>query len=118
MVHDRVCCAGHCSGVWRNSLLFSPTTKYGGYSYADVMTTPLAEAMRDALTAAAKLGKLYTPPDASRPVVYMGLQGESWPFRATSSAHVGVLRVLFCSRWHDAIDMLAPGSVFGSLLLW
>lgn len=45
-------------------------------SYADVMLTPLAEAMRDALAAAAKLGKVYAPPQAARPVVYMGLQGE------------------------------------------
>lgn len=68
-------CCLLCRGIWRNSLLFSPTTKYGSYSYADVMTTPLAEAMRDALAAAAKIGKLYAPPEAARPVVYMALQG-------------------------------------------
>jgi hypothetical protein len=61
--------------VWRNALLFSPTTKYGGYSFADIMTVPLAEAMRDAVAAAAKTGDLYTPPGAERPVVYMAFQG-------------------------------------------
>jgi hypothetical protein len=40
------------------------------------MTTPLAEAMRDALAAAARIGELYAPPEAARPVVYMALQGE------------------------------------------
>lgn len=64
-----------CRGIWRNSLLFSPTVKYGSYSYADVMLTPLSEAMRDAIAAAAKLGDLYMPPEAARPVVYMALQG-------------------------------------------
>jgi hypothetical protein len=63
-------------GIWRNGLLFGPNDKYGGYSYADVMTIPLAEAMRDALAITAAEGSLYTPPDRSRPVVYMGLQGE------------------------------------------
>jgi hypothetical protein len=63
--------------VWRNSLLFSPTTTYGDYSWVDVIITPLAEAMRDAITAAAALGDLYAPPEASRPVVYMAMQGES-----------------------------------------
>lgn len=71
-----------CRGIWRNSLLFSPTTKYGTYSYADVMVKPLAEAMRDALAATAKIGKLYTPPEAERPVVYMALQGEQLQGRA------------------------------------
>jgi hypothetical protein len=64
-----------CRGIWRNSLLFSPTVKYDSYSYADVMLTPLSEAMRDAIAAAAKLGDLYMPPEAARPVVYMALQG-------------------------------------------
>jgi hypothetical protein len=32
--------------------------------------------MRDALAATAKVGRLYTPPEAERPVVYMALQGE------------------------------------------
>jgi hypothetical protein len=50
--------------------------KYGGYSWVDVMITPLAEAMRDAITAAAALGDLYSPPEARRPVVYMAMQGE------------------------------------------
>jgi len=64
-----------CRGVWRNGLLFSPTVKYGDYSYADLMTQPLSEAMRDALANAAKLGKLVTPPERSRPVVYIAMQG-------------------------------------------
>lgn len=63
-------------GIWRNGLLFGPYDKYNGYSYTDVMTIPLAEAMRDALAITAAEGTLYTPPDKSRPVVYMGLQGE------------------------------------------
>jgi hypothetical protein len=50
--------------------------KYGAFSYAEVMTTPLAEAMRDAIVKAQQMGKLYTPPDATRPVVYMALQGK------------------------------------------
>ncbi|KAG1675443.1 hypothetical protein FOA52_001742 [Chlamydomonas sp. UWO 241] len=29
---------------WRNGVIFSPTKKYGGYSYADVMLTPLIDA--------------------------------------------------------------------------
>lgn len=62
-------------GVWRNGLLFSPTTKYGSYSYADVMIRPLAEALRDSLAAASALGKLATPPDRARPVVYVALTG-------------------------------------------
>jgi hypothetical protein len=40
------------------------------------MITPLAEAMRDAIVMANKMGQLYTPPDAKRPVVYMALQGK------------------------------------------
>jgi hypothetical protein len=63
-------------GVWRNGLLFNPTLKYGGYSYADVMTMPLAQAMHDALALAAAAGNLTAAPDKARPVVYMGLQGE------------------------------------------
>jgi hypothetical protein len=63
-------------GVWRNGLLFSPSTKYGSYSYADVMIRPLAEALRDALAAAAQVGKLATPADRARPVVYVALTGE------------------------------------------
>lgn len=62
-------------GIWPATLLFSPLEKYGEFSYADVMITPLAEAMRDAIAKAQQLGKLFTPPDAARPVVYMGLQG-------------------------------------------
>lgn len=46
-------------------------------SYADVMIIPVAEAMRDALATVAAEGALFTPPDKSRPVVYMGLQGKS-----------------------------------------
>lgn len=65
-----------CRGIWRNGLLFGPYDKYGGYSYADVMTIPLAEAMRDALNIVAAEGNLATPHDRHRPVVYMGLQGE------------------------------------------
>lgn len=66
-----------CRGVWRNGLLFSPTTKYGDYSFMDLMIRPMAEAMRDSLAAASKAGKLVTPPDRARPVVYMALTGES-----------------------------------------
>lgn len=61
--------------MWRYGLLFSPTTKYGSYSYTDVMIRPLAEALRDCLTAASALGKLATPPDRVRPVVYVALTG-------------------------------------------
>jgi hypothetical protein len=39
------------------------------------MITPLVEAMRDAIVKANQMNKLYTPPDANRPVVYMALQG-------------------------------------------
>lgn len=39
------------------------------------MLKPVAEAMRDSLAAATKAGKLVTPPDRVRPVVYMGLTG-------------------------------------------
>jgi hypothetical protein len=65
-----------CRGVWRNGLLFNPTVKYGEYSYADIMLMPLAEALRDSLAAVAKLGKLVTPPDRTRPVVYFAMTGE------------------------------------------
>jgi hypothetical protein len=41
------------------------------------MTTPLAEALRDALKTVAAEGLLTTPPERARPVVYMGLQGET-----------------------------------------
>lgn len=64
-----------CRGIWRNGLLFSPLLKYAGLSYTDIMTVPLASAMRDALSQAAKTGTLYIPPEATRPVVYMSLQG-------------------------------------------
>lgn len=64
-----------CRGVWRNGLLFSPTTKYGQYSYSDIMLKPLAEALRDSLAAASNMGKLVTPPDRTRPVVYMAMTG-------------------------------------------
>ena len=70
-----MCCNNTCRGIWRNGLLFGPYDKHNGYSYADVMTIPLAEAMRDALATTAAEGSLYTPPERSRPVVYMGLQG-------------------------------------------
>lgn len=50
------------------------------------MITPLAEAMRDALAASAKAGDLYIPPDASRAVVYMALQGEVVVKSAQSSS--------------------------------
>jgi hypothetical protein len=63
-------------GIWPATLLFSPLEKYGAFSYVDVMITPLAEAMRDAIVKANQLGKLYTPPNANRPVVYMALQGK------------------------------------------
>jgi hypothetical protein len=65
-----------CRGIWPSTLLFSPLEKYGAFSYADVMITPLVEAMRDAIVKANQLSKLYTPPDAKRPVVYMALQGK------------------------------------------
>jgi hypothetical protein len=65
-----------CRGIWPATLLFSPSEKYGAFSYADVMITPLAEAMSDAIVKAQNLGKLYTPPNAKRPVVYMALQGK------------------------------------------
>jgi hypothetical protein len=65
-----------CRGIWPATLLFSPLEKYGAFSYADVMITPLAEAMRDAIVKANQINKLYTPPDADRPVVYMALQGK------------------------------------------
>lgn len=68
-------CACTCRGVWRNSLMFGPTDKHSNFSFADVMTVPLAEALRDALNTTAAEGALYTPPERTRPVVYVGLQG-------------------------------------------
>lgn len=61
--------------MWRNGLLFAPIQTYGEHSFADIMTTPIAQAMKDAIATTASEGKLYTPPDRARPVVYIGLQG-------------------------------------------
>ena len=66
-----------CRDISPSGLLFSPLLSYEGYSYADIVTTPLAEAMRDAINQAADKGILYIPPEATRPVVYMSLQGRS-----------------------------------------
>jgi hypothetical protein len=73
------CCAVcvSCRDISPSGLLFSPLLSYEGYSYADIVTTPLAEAMRDAINQAADKGILYIPPEATRPVVYMSLQGRS-----------------------------------------
>jgi hypothetical protein len=64
-----------CRGMWRNGLLFTPNQTYGQHSFADIMTIPIAQAMRDAIETTASEGKLYTPPDRVRPVVYIGFQG-------------------------------------------
>ena len=112
-----------CRGIWRNSLLFSPTVKYGDYSYADVMTAPLAEAMRDALAAAAKVGKLVTPPDRSRPVVYMALQGDpakpscKTQLECSAMMALGLLTSMVLA-WHVLHLVAASMGILGGFLHW
>eukprot|EP00879_Flechtneria_rotunda_P011737 GHRR01012258.1.p1 GENE.GHRR01012258.1~~GHRR01012258.1.p1 ORF type:complete len:433 (+),score=130.19 GHRR01012258.1:664-1962(+) len=67
---------GTANGAWRNGLLLRPQEKHSGYSYYDIMLAPLADAVRDALAAAAEEGKLRTLPGHQRPVVYFATQGE------------------------------------------
>ncbi|KXZ42868.1 hypothetical protein GPECTOR_113g280 [Gonium pectorale] len=42
---------GGSSNIWRNGLVFSPKTKYGGMSYQEVMLNPLADALAAAIVA-------------------------------------------------------------------
>lgn len=63
-------------GIWRNGLLFSPTVKYGAYSYQDIMLSPLSRALSRALRLVSSEGQLWPRQDRLRPVVYMALQGE------------------------------------------
>jgi hypothetical protein len=62
---------GTGAGAWRNGLLFRPAQKYGGFSYADIMLDPLADALASAYKQAASEQVLPV-----NPVVYFGLQGE------------------------------------------
>eukprot|EP01025_Chloroclados_australasicus_P021362 TRINITY_DN2248_c0_g1_i2.p1 TRINITY_DN2248_c0_g1~~TRINITY_DN2248_c0_g1_i2.p1 ORF type:complete len:458 (+),score=41.31 TRINITY_DN2248_c0_g1_i2:706-2079(+) len=49
-------------GGWRNTIRFDPMTKYGGFSYADIMIYPLADALAATANANTK--------------VWFGMQGE------------------------------------------
>ncbi len=68
-------CLHSCRGLSSNGLLFSPILKYGNVSYTDIVLTPIAEAVRDANAKATDMGLHYVPPEATRSVVYMSLQG-------------------------------------------
>jgi hypothetical protein len=63
---------GAGQGVWRNSVVFEPTAKHGGFSYADVLLYPLARAIRDTMAPTTR--------------VYLATQGE---MGATVFAHPG-----------------------------
>jgi hypothetical protein len=103
-----------CRGIWPATLLFSPLEKYGAFSYADVMITPLAEAMRDAIAKAKQMGKLYTPPDASRPVVYMALQGKlllvALPVKPGNASLLVALDTVCSTRLVHGMCILLPAS--------
>ena len=77
--HSCVCrllAAAIYRGIWRNGLMFSPSSIYGEYSYKQIMLDPLARALNRALAQTAAENKLWPRQDLTRPVVYMALQGE------------------------------------------
>ena len=49
LIGSRLGCCLLQEYTWRNVLQFSPTAKYNGYSYSDVVLKPMATAVNKAI---------------------------------------------------------------------